>query len=86
MHEALRGKIWYTHLDFQLCLQPVPMFHSGLYPHEGDRLILFWVYGSADANQPSEISPISLMSLHGTQGLSNVDEETHGVFEMVVHS
>jgi hypothetical protein len=40
----------------------------------------------ADANQHSETSPVSLMSLRGTQALSNVDEEAHGGFEMVVHS
>jgi len=40
----------------------------------------------ANASQHSEISPVSLISLHRTQALSNVDEEAHGGFETVVHS
>jgi hypothetical protein len=48
--------------------------------------LLFEVYGSADANRPSEISPVLLIPLRGTQGLSNVDKEAHGGFAMMVRS
>jgi hypothetical protein len=44
------------------------------------------VYGSAGANQSSEISPVSLMFPHGTRVRFNVDEEEQGGFAMVVRS